>query len=82
VEPKRLPQRSTRGNRMESLIAKGKEDDDFYKNVFGEDEEDESFNSGAVSASQGKDSFDSDFDVSDGGEGENKSKRKQALGED
>lgn len=64
---------------MESLMAKGTEDDDFYKNVFGEEDSDEDFNSEAVSVSAGKDSFDSDFDDSDG-QGGKISKRKSSKG--
>lgn len=65
-EPKVLPQRSTRGQRITTLVGTAKEvDDEFYKGLFGDGESDESFNSKQESDSQRRDSFDSDFNDSD-----------------
>jgi hypothetical protein len=45
-EPKVLPQRSTRGQRITQLVGKDKEEDDeFYKGLFGDGDSDESFDS-------------------------------------
>ena len=65
-EPKILPKRSTRGQRITDLVGTAKEvDDEFYKGLFGDHESDESFDSKQESDSQRRDSFDSDFNDSD-----------------
>lgn len=65
-EPKVLPKRSTRGQRITELVGTAKEvDDQFYKGLFGDNDSDESFDSKQESESQRRDSFDSDFNDSD-----------------
>lgn len=45
-EPKVLPKRSTRGQRITELVGTAKEvDDQFYKGLFGDNDSDESFDS-------------------------------------
>ena len=68
-EPKLLPQRSTRGQRMNLLVGKAKEEDEeLYNGLFAEGDSDESFESQGESESLRRDSFDSDFDKSDSDE--------------
>jgi hypothetical protein len=67
-EPKVLPKRSTRGQRMNALVGQAiKEDEDFYNTgIFaakeaGQEDSDIDFNSAEVSSDARRDSFDSDF---------------------
>lgn len=67
AEKKELPQRSTRGLRMNALVGKAIEEDDlFYQGLFGNEggaaeESDQDFDSKDESCESAKDSFDSDF---------------------
>jgi len=72
-EPKVLPKRSTRGQRMTTLVGKAiEEDEEFYKGVFAEGESDEDFESQQESDYQRRDSFDSDFGKGDSDDDEAK----------
>ena len=64
LQPKILPKRSTRGTRMTALVGKAIEEDAEFWNqgVFAEPEDDDDFASHDESSSQGRDSFDSDFE--------------------
>ncbi|CAI2366951.1 unnamed protein product [Moneuplotes crassus] len=79
IEPKELPQRKSRGKRMNLLVGKALEEDEAFwgADVFKENEEDDDFE---ANSSEAKDSFDSDFDRSEHsneGEGSEMSAEKE-----
>ena len=64
IHPKELPDRETRGRRMNALVGQAVDEDDAFwgADIFQENEEDGSFD---AASSEAKDSFDSDFDKSE-----------------
>lgn len=79
-EPRNLPQRQSRGKRMNLLVGKAlEEDEEFWgQDFFQENDDDESFD---AASSEAKDSFDSDFDKSEhsnDAEGDEEEDEKQA----
>ena len=79
AQPKVLPKRATRGQRMNALVGKAIEEDEEFWNqgIFAEPDSDDDFASKDESSSQGRDSFDSDFDKGSSGAAASRSDKEE-----